>query len=171
MILTSKDIFDIVSEHYGLDIRQRTRKKEFIVMRSIAVQLSRRFTRETLFNIGANYLPEASTSKHTSIINCTKKFYDEYIHYEDTFNAKKDYELLLDIVSSDKSIDKSVQINDLTEENALMKQKLKGFSLDKNTSDILVSVIEELKGMTNDELIEFRDTRVKIFKLLLKSRK
>lgn len=165
MILKSSDIFDIVSNFYEVDIRRKTRKYEFVVMRSIAVQLCRRFTRETLFDIGANYLPESSTSKHATIIRSMNKFHDEYVYYNDCFNAKNDYALLKDLVASNKNLDKFVIINSLTEENLSMKAKLKGFSLD---NDVFMSVIKELRGMTDDELIELRDTRIKPFKRMLK---
>ena len=138
-----KDIADSIHALSGLDIRLRTRKRQYFYGRMVYCKIAREYTYNTLESIGKEV-----GIKHDTTIHCLKRFEQDIYNQ----NNKKLYDSVLWELGLKKQEDD--------------KEILKPTNLEL----LQLSVLRELKELSYAQLSEFHETRLKPYKKALESR-
>ena len=145
--MTSEQIMHIVNKEYDLDVSIKTRKREVVYAKKIYIKLAREATLETLEQIGKNLnMPHDNVLYHLRKLDC---IYDSY--------KKKCNQIIKKYKIKAQYFEK--------EEQVLVEQ------VDDTSNKAILEQFNELSTLSYDELREFRETRIKPFLMMLKSRK
>jgi len=145
--MTSKQIMHIVNQEFDLNVSIKTRKREIVYAKKVYIKLAREATLESLEQIGKNInLQHDNVLYHYNRTNCIFESYktkcNEII---EKYKIKAQY------------FEKEAPVVVEQVDNTLNKDVLERFN--------------ELSTLSDDELTEFRLTRLKPFLMMLKSRR
>ncbi len=87
---TSQEIKKIINKHYGFDIATRSRKQHFAFARMIFCKLARKYTNESLAQIG-----KTINRDHATVLYCVKELDNVIPHYID---VERDYKALEELL-------------------------------------------------------------------------
>ena len=178
--MRSKDITRIVKQYFDTDFTVKSREDELVYIRALNNVLCRKYTKESYRVIGRNYY----CGDHATILHSVKMFNDTYVHQTSPINMKKAFtelEFILDntedveIVNYQEYEDKMAYLNarvlKLESELKLTKYDLKKSNLKRDgLEERFTEVFADLKTLTDDQLSEFYQTRLKPYKRALESR-
>lgn len=141
--MTSKDIMQIVNKEFNLDVSIKTRKREVVYAKKVYIKLARECTLESLEQIGKNIdLKHDNICYHLRKIDC---IFEDY----------------------------KIKCNEIIKKYQLEAQPFK-FSEEKKreiAENYILTHFNELSTLSDSELKEFKETRLKPFLMMLKSRK
>ena len=178
--MRSKDITRIVKQYFDTDFTVKTRDRRIIYMRALNNALCRRYTNESLSMIGRNYY----SGDHATVLHSIKMFNDNYIYQTSPIDMKKAYidlELMLEgtedvkITNYQEYEDKMAFLNarvlKLESELKLARYSLKKSNLKREgLEERFEDMFADLKTLSDDDLLEFYETRLKPYKRALESR-
>ena len=178
--MRSKDITRIVKQYFDTDFTVKTRDRRIIYMRALNNALCRRYTNESLSVIGRNYY----SGDHATVLHSIKMFNDNYIYQTSPIDMKKAYidlELMLEgtedvkITNYQEYEDKMAFLNarvlKLESELKLARYSLKKSNLKREgLEERFEDMFADLKTLSDDDLLEFYETRLKPYKRALESR-
>ena len=178
--MRSKDITRIVKQYFDTDFTVKTRDRRIIYMRALNNALCRRYTDESLSMIGRNYY----SGDHATVLHSIKMFNDNYIYQTSPIDMKKTYidlELMLEgtedvkITNYQEYEDKMAFLNarvlKLESELKLARYSLKKSNLKREgLEERFEDMFADLKTLSDDDLLEFYETRLKPYKRALESR-
>ena len=178
--MRSKDITRIVKQYFDTDFTVKTRDRRIIYMRALNNALCRRYTNESLSMIGRNYY----SGDHATVLHSIKMFNDNYIYQTSPIDMKKAYidlELMLEgtedvkITNYQEYEDKMAFLNarvlKLESELKLARYSLKKSNLKREgLEERFEDMFADLKTLSDDDLLEFYETRLKPYKKALESR-
>lgn len=178
--MRSKDITRIVKQYFDTDFTVKTRDRRIIYMRALNNALCRRYTIESLSMIGRNYY----SGDHATVLHSIKMFNDNYIYQTSPIDMKKAYidlELMLEgtedvkITNYQEYEDKMAFLNarvlKLESELKLARYSLKKSNLKREgLEERFEDMFADLKTLSDDDLLEFYETRLKPYKRALESR-
>ena len=178
--MRSKDITRIVKQYFDTDFTVKTRDRRTIYIRALNNALCRKHTNESLSMIGRNYY----SSDHATVLHSIKMFKDNYIHQTSPIDMRKafaDLELMLDSTEDveienyqeyeDKMAFLNARVLKLESELKLTKYSLKKSNLKRDgLEERFVDMFADLKTLTDEQLSEFYETRLKPYKRALESR-
>ena len=178
--MRSKDITRIVKQYFDTDFTVKTRDRRTIYMRALNNALCRRYTNESLSMIGRNYY----SGDHATVLHSIKMFNDNYIYQTSPIDMKKAYidlELMLEgtedvkITNYQEYEDKMAFLNarvlKLESELKLARYSLKKSNLKREgLEERFEDMFADLKTLSDDDLLEFYETRLKPYKKALESR-
>jgi len=178
--MRSKDITRIVKQYFDTDFTVKTRDRRTIYMRALNNALCRRYTNESLSMIGRNYY----SGDHATVLHSIKMFNDNYIYQTSPIDMKKAYidlELMLEgtedvkITNYQEYEDKMAFLNarvlKLESELKLARYSLKKSNLKREgLEERFEDMFADLKTLSDDDLLEFYETRLKPYKRALESR-
>ena len=178
--MRSKDITRIVKQYFDTDFTVKTRDRRIIYMRALNNALCRRYTNESLSMIGRNYY----SGDHSTVLHSIKMFNDNYIYQTSPIDMKKAYidlELILEgtedvkITNYQEYKDKMAFLNarvlKLESELKLARYSLKKSNLKREgLEERFEDMFADLKTLSDDDLLEFYETRLKPYKRALESR-
>ena len=178
--MRSKDITRIVKRYFDTDFTVKTRDRRIIYMRALNNALCRRYTDESLSMIGRNYY----SGDHATVLHSIKMFNDNYIYQTSPIDMKKAYidlELMLEgtedveITNYQEYEDKMAFLNarvlKLESELKLARYSLKKSNLKREgLEERFEDMFADLKTLSDDDLLEFYETRLKPYKKALESR-
>ena len=145
--MTSKQIMHIVNKEFDLDVSIKTRKREIVYAKKIYIKLAREATLESLEQIGKNI-----NLKHDNVL----------YHYNRTDYIFESYKTKCNEIIKKYKI--KAQYFE-KEEPVVIEQ------VDNTSNEAILERFNELSALSEDELTEFRETRIKPFLMMLKSRK
>lgn len=122
--MKSKDIYQLVSQSVGFDATRKTRKRKYIYAKAIANKLCKKFTNDSLSDIGKN-----SKSDHATVLHSIKEFDNNYKHQSDPIKVLEIYNKLYYICKIKTQAEDIEQVtetnfNNLLEENIMLKETL-----------------------------------------------
>lgn len=122
--MKSKDIYKLVSTAVGFDATKKTRKRKYIYAKAIANKLSKKFTTESLAEIGKN-----TNSDHATVLHSIKEFENTYKYQSDPINVLGIYNKLYHVCNIKTQAEDIEQVtetnfNNLLEENIMLKETL-----------------------------------------------
>lgn len=184
--MTSKNIVKIVSNYFNKDIKENSRDRDVIYMRSIANKLSREFTTETLIRIG-----KSTNSNHATVIHSLRKFDEDYKFQSTPLDVEKSYMYLRSLIKSTinnnikQNYGKDVSSSDYNElllkysrlyhdyktSNKEFRNKIKELEKRPKIDGLIREVLIDLNKLSDTQLSEFVETRLKPFKMMLENRK
>ena len=178
--MRSKDITRIVKQYFDTDFTVKTRVRRTIYIRALNNALCRKHTNESLSMIGRNYY----SSDHATVLHSIKMFKDNYVHQTSPIDMRKafaDLELMLDSTEDveienyqeyeDKMAFLNARVLKLESELKLTKYSLKKSNLKRDgLEERFVDMFADLKTLTDEQLLEFYETRLKPYKRALESR-
>ena len=178
--MRSKDITRIVKQYFDTDFTVKTRDRRIIYMRALNNALCRRHTNESLSMIGRNYY----SGDHATVLHSIKMFNDNYIYQTSPIDMKKAYidlELMFEgtedvkITNYQEYEDKMAFLNarvlKLESELKLARYSLKKSNLKREgLEERFEDMFADLKTLSDDDLLEFYETRLKPYKKALESR-
>ena len=178
--MRSKDITRIVKQYFDTDFTVKTRDRRIIYMRALNNALCKRYTNESLSMIGRNYY----SGDHATVLHSIKMFNDNYIYQTSPIDMKKAYidlELMLEgtedvkITNYQQYEDKMAFLNarvlKLESELKLARYSLKKSNLKREgLEERFEDMFADLKTLSDDDLLEFYETRLKPYKKALESR-
>ena len=178
--MRSKDITRIVKQYFDTDFTVKTRDRRIIYMRALNNALCKRYTNESLSMIGRNYY----SGDHATVLHSIKMFNDNYIYQTSPIDMKKAYidlELMLEgtedvkITNYQEYEDKMAFLNarvlKLESELKLARYSLKKSNLKREGLEgRFEDMFADLKTLSDDDLLEFYETRLKPYKKALESR-
>lgn len=178
--MRSKDITRIVKQYFDTDFTVKTRDRRIIYMRALNNALCRRYTIESLSMIGRNYY----SGDHATVLHSIKMFNDNYIYQTSPIDMKKAYidlELMFEgtedvkITNYQEYEDKMAFLNarvlKLESELKLARYSLKKSNLKREgLEERFEDMFADLKTLSDDDLLEFYETRLKPYKRALESR-
>ena len=178
--MRSKDITRIVKQYFDTDFTVKIRDRRIIYMRALNNALCRRYTNESLSMIGRNYY----SGDHATVLHSIKMFNDNYIYQTSPIDMKKAYidlELMLEgtedvkITNYQEYEDKMAFLNarvlKLESELKLARYSLKKSNLKREgLEERFEDMFADLKTLSDDDLLEFYETRLKPYKKALESR-
>ncbi len=178
--MRSKDITRIVKQYFDTDFTVKTRDRRTIYIRALNNTLCRKHTNESLSMIGRNYY----SSDHATVLHSIKMFKDNYVHQTSPIDMRKafaDLELMLDSTEDveienyqeyeDKMAFLNARVLKLESELKLTKYSLKKSNLKRDgLEERFVDMFADLKTLTDEQLSEFYETRLKPYKRALESR-
>jgi hypothetical protein len=178
--MRSKDITRILKDYFETDFTVKSRDRRTIYIRALNNALCRELTNESLSMIGRNYY----SSDHATVLHSIKMFNDNYIHQTSPINMKEAYlnlEFMLrnteDVeVNSHKEIeDKMIFLNErvwkLESELKLARYSLKKSNLKReDLEERFEDIFADLKTLSDADLLDFYETRLKPYKRALESR-
>ena len=178
--MRSKDITRIVKQYFDTDFTVKTRDRRTIYIRALNNALCRKHTNESLSMIGRNYY----SSDHATVLHSIKMFKDNYVHQTSPIDMRKafaDLELMLDSTEDveienyqeyeDKMAFLNARVLKLESELKLTKYSLKKSNLKRDgLEERFVDMFADLKTLSDDDLLEFYETRLKPYKRALESR-
>ena len=149
-------------------------------MRALNNALCRRYSNESLSMIGRNYY----SGDHATVLHSIKMFNDNYIYQTSPIDMKKAYidlELMLEgtedvkITNYQEYEDKMAFLNarvlKLESELKLARYSLKKSNLKREgLEERFEDMFADLKTLSDDDLLEFYETRLKPYKRALESR-
>lgn len=145
--MTSEQIMHIVNKEFDLDVSIKTRKREIVYAKKIYIKLAREATLETLEQIGKNLnMPHDNVLYHLRKLDC---IYDSY--KTKCNEIIKKYKIKAQYFEKEKPV--------------VIEQ------IDNKSNEAILERFNELSALSEDELTEFRETRIKPFLMMLKSRK
>jgi len=186
--MNSKDIVDIGLEYFQKDFTIKGRERSLVYMRAITIELSRKYTKDSLSKIGSNY----ANSDHATVLHALRKFKDDYILQIEPFNVAEEYNALDSLICISFDIDKQEKEDDII--GGFIKDKSDAWlsarciklskdvkrleELNKELSNVnfikveerFIPIIRDLKDMSDIQLSEFHETRLKPYKKALESR-
>lgn len=178
--MRSKDITRIVKQYFDTDFTVKTRDRRIIYMRALNNALCRRYTIESLSMIGRNYY----SGDHATVLHSIKMFNDNYIYQTSPIDMKKAYidlELMLEGTEDvkitnyqdyeDKMAFLNARVLKLESELKLARYSLKKSNLKREgLEERFEDMFADLKTLSDDDLLEFYETRLKPYKRALESR-
>jgi len=178
--MRSKDITRIVKQYFDTDFTVKTRDRRTIYMRALNNALCRRYTNESLSVIGRNYY----SGDHATVLHSIKMFNDNYIYQTSPIDMKKSYidlELMLEGTEDvkitnyqyyeDKMAFLNARVLKLESELKLARYSLKKSNLKREgLEERFEDMFADLKTLSDDDLLEFYETRLKPYKKALESR-
>jgi len=178
--MRSKDITRIVKQYFDTDFTVKTRDRRTIYMRALNNALCRRYTNESLSVIGRNYY----SGDHATVLHSIKMFNDNYIYQTSPIDMKKAYidlELMLEGTEDvkitnyqdyeDKMAFLNARVLKLESELKLARYSLKKSNLKREgLEERFEDMFADLKTLSDDDLLEFYETRLKPYKKALESR-
>jgi len=178
--MRSKDITRIVKQYFDTDFTVKTRDRRIIYMRALNNALCRRYTNESLSVIGRNYY----SGDHATVLHSIKMFNDNYIYQTSPIDMKKSYidlELMLEGTEDvkitnyqyyeDKMAFLNARVLKLESELKLARYSLKKSNLKREgLEERFEDMFADLKTLSDDDLLEFYETRLKPYKKALESR-
>ena len=178
--MRSKDITRIVKQYFDTDFTVKTRDRRIIYMRALNNALCRRYTNESLSVIGRNYY----SGDHATVLHSIKMFNDNYIYQTSPIDMKKAYidlELMLEGTEDvkitnyqyyeDKMAFLNARVLKLESELKLARYSLKKSNLKREgLEERFEDMFADLKTLSDDDLLEFYETRLKPYKKALESR-
>ena len=178
--MRSKDITRIVKQYFDTDFTVKTRDRRIIYMRALNNALCRRYTNESLSVIGRNYY----SGDHATVLHSIKMFNDNYIYQTSPIDMKKAYidlELMLEGTEDvkitnyqdyeDKMAFLNARVLKLESELKLARYSLKKSNLNREgLEERFEDMFADLKTLSDDDLLEFYETRLKPYKKALESR-
>ena len=178
--MRSKDITRIVKQYFDTDFTVKSRKDELVYIRALNNALCRKYTKESYRVIGENYY----CGDHATILHSIKMFNDTYIHQTSPINMKKAFtelEFILDNTEDveitnhqdyeDKMAFLNARVLKLESELKLARYSLKKSNLKREgLEERFEDMFADLKTLSDDDLLEFYETRLKPYKKALESR-
>lgn len=155
--MTLKQIRTIIENETELDISTPCRKQETVLARAIYCLIARELTDKTLKEVGKEI-----NRKHDSILHLVNKS-------KNFVKTEKDYKKLYsDVLSIISSIPEE---NIMVEEKVIVVEKIIYRDINKELRHYEKDILKDLKVISDEDLLEFRETRLKPFLGMLKSRK
>jgi hypothetical protein len=190
--MKSSNIATIVSNYFNVDVSKQSRKRNVIYIRSLCSVLSKKYTKETLEQIGKNY----ANGDHATVLHSINMFETSYSYQIEPFNVLEEYEILDNLIYNVTSELRKQQTEEASEElrNSILSDKninrlsyrcielqkqVKALSLEnmelKNIDFLkvekrFIAILSELKDMSDSDILDFTETRLKPFKNALKHR-
>lgn len=177
--MKSKDVVDVVKGYFGVDFTIKSRKGAMPVMRAMCNKLCRKYTNESFESIGDNYV----CGDHATIMHSIRKLDATYINDKTPFNVSKCYDDLDEIVNNfeEKEFvahsDKNYVITKLQRNNRKLKERIESYKEKLDDAKLtgiegrFKDIIRDLSSLTDVELSEFHETRMKPYKKALESRR
>jgi hypothetical protein len=184
--MKSKDILPIVINFFDFDITVKTRKRKVVYARAIFNKLSRKYTNDSLEEIGS-----CTVLDHAAVLHSLKELDKVYIYQDEPFNVKESFNSLDNLISKFskqiKQIEKAEMDKLLYYEKSLYDTNLKLYNIKnqlkltqanlnyyrrKNSSidKKFIGVLDVIKKFNDDELLEFQLTRLEPYKKMLLSK-
>jgi hypothetical protein len=190
--MKSSNIATIVSNYFNVDFAKQSRKRNLIYIRSMCSVLCKKYTKESLEQIGANY----TNNDHATVLHSIRMFKDVYSYQTEPFNVLEEYEILDNLIYNVTSELRKQQTEEASEElrNSILTDKninrlsyrcielqkqVKALSLEnmelKNIDFLkvekrFIAILSELKDMSDSDILDFTETRLKPFKKALEHR-
>jgi hypothetical protein len=190
--MKSSNIATIVSNYFNVDVSKQSRKRNVIYIRSLCSVLSKKYTKETLEQIGKNY----ANGDHATVLHSINMFETSYSYQIEPFNVLEEYEILDNLIYNVTSELRKQQTEEASEElrNSILSDKninrlsyrcielqkqVKALSLEntelKNIDFLkvekrFIAILSELKDMSDSDILDFTETRLKPFKKALEHR-
>ena len=180
-------VLSIVSNHFETDITKKSRERSLTYMRAIFYKLCKEFTKSSLYKIG-----DSCNVLHASVINGLRKYNDEYRHQLDPFDVSDEYSKLYMFLDRLREEEIEVSYNELNEELLRQKtiNKLSAKCIDlgarlkianekiKELDSVnfikvenrFIPVLRELKDMSDTDISDFVETRLKPYIRAIHSR-
>ena len=154
--MTLKELKKIVNKAYGVDLTTNSRKHEYKIPRFVFCHYARKYLKNKkgkviTFDEIAIFLDK----NHATITNAIKGYDSLMSYYPDSLMISELIEIKIKKKLGIKTTKKELQI--LAEENAELR-------------DCEKSILRDLKELSDSDISEFRNTRLKPFIAMLKSR-
>lgn len=155
--MTLKQIKAIVEHESGIDIATPCRVKEHVLARAIYCLVSRERTRKSLRAIG-----EEIDRKHDSVLHLINKS-KYFVKHE------KDYKQLYSDVLS--VIDFGLKDSEIPEDKIKVVEKIVYRDFNDNLRQCEKDLLDALKNVSDNNILEFNKTRLQPFLSMLKSKR